>query len=427
MSVRVRPGAVTGRCSAPGSKSVTHRAVLGAVALGVPLVLSRPLESEDTEATVRLVEGLGASVRRAAAQWRVRPPGPSRAEEGPGRVHLGGSGTTLRLGLGIAARSSRRVRLDGDPSLRRRPVAELVEPLRVLGADLRTGPPSRPLPLTVRGPIRAGAVEVRAAQSSQPLSGLLLALSGLPEPSRIRRLGPVVSAPYVRQTCWVLERLGAPVRRSGGTYRVGGAARHRPPGLLRIPADGSSAAYLWAAAAVTGGDVEVRGAFTGPQPDLLILRVLRSCGVSVSVSPRGVRVAGKARRPFDVDLTPAPDLAPLLGVLAATIPATSALRGAPQLRLKESDRRSGTVRLTRSLGASVDERAGVLRVTGTDRPRRLSLRDLADHRMLMSAAVGALAAEGPSVLGPSGAVAKSYPAFFRDLASVGAELSEVPA
>ena len=125
-----------------------------------------------------------------------------------------------------------------------------------------------------------------------------------------------------------------------------------------------------------------------------------------------------------VDLTDAPDLYPLAGVLAAVTPGRSRLRGAPHVVHKESDRRAETGRLARAFGARVETDAMGLSIEGTSTPSRVTLPDLADHRLLMSAAVGALAADGPSQLGPAEAVGKSFPGFWDALRELGAEVDD---
>ncbi|EQD48513.1 3-phosphoshikimate 1-carboxyvinyltransferase, core domain protein, partial [mine drainage metagenome] len=207
----------------------------------------------------------------------------------------------------------------------------------------------------------------------------------------------------------------------GRTFRTTGPQRYRPA-VFRVPGDASGAAYLWAGAALTGGRVTVRGIDRRwPQADLAVLPLLRQYGASVRARGTSVTVAGDARRPFSVNLTDAPDLYPLAGVLAASAPGRSRLRGGAQVVHKESDRRAGTVRLARALGARVRSApGGALEIDGRARLRRLDLRGLSDHRMLMSAAVAALGADGPSRLGPRAAVGKSFPGFWRSLARLGA-------
>jgi 3-phosphoshikimate 1-carboxyvinyltransferase len=155
-----------------------------------------------------------------------------------------------------------------------------------------------------------------------------------------------------------------------------------------------------------------------PQADLAVLDLLENAGASVSRLPNGATVSGGTPRPFGVDLTDAPDLYPLAGVLAATTPGVSRIVGAEHAVLKETDRKAGTALLARCLGAAVEGTNHGLSIRGTRRPRALDLRQLSDHRLVMSGAVGALAAEGDSILGEREAVRKSFPGFWDAFATI---------
>jgi 3-phosphoshikimate 1-carboxyvinyltransferase len=261
-------------------------------------------------------------------------------------------------------------------------------------------------------------VSVDSSKSSQFASALLLTLPTLESPSTLNLLGDLVSMPYLDATLAVLRFHRVQVRRRGRRFDIPGGQRIHGDSF-DVPGDASSAAYLWAAAAVGGGSVRVDGVDRKwPQADLLVLDLLEKSGASVSRKERGAEVSRGKLVPFRVDLTDAPDLYPLAGVVAATIPGTSRLAGAEHVALKESDRRSSTALLARSMGARVEEGPFGLRITGTSRPRAFRLTTLTDHRLVMSAAVGALAAEGESTIGEREAVRKSFPGFWDALGKI---------
>lgn len=419
----VRPGPVYGRCVAPPSKSYTHRALVAAASLGVPLRVLGPLVADDTLATAVGLLRLGYPLLVRQDRWEIGRPAPGPSGDPEARLDCGDSGSTLRFLAPLAARAHGAVVLDGAPGLRRRPVAPLLDALEALGAHVTYEGRRGRLPVRLRGPIRAGTVAVDASESSQFASGLLMALAGLRRRSRIELQGEIVSAPYLDATVRTLRTLGAPVRRRGRTLDVGGPRSGPAPNAFLVPGDASSAAYLWAAAAITGGDVTVEGVGPEwPQADLRILALLRKAGSRVSRHRGAVRVRGRAIRPIRAELTDAPDLVPLVGVVAAGIPGTSRLRGAPHLVLKESDRRAGTIRLVRGLGASANGERDGLSIRGRPRTRALDLRREEDHRLVLSALVGALGAAGPSRVGRCEAIAKSYPTAAADLRSLGADL-----
>lgn len=419
-TVRILPGAVRGTALAPPSKSYTHRALIAAHLAARRYLVLHPLDADDTRATARALRRLGSRVRWGRTRWEVRPvAAESRARA---TIQCGESGTTLRFVAALAASSARPVRLVGRGRLPSRPMAELVQALRELGARCRFAGGAGRLPLDVEGPIHGGAVRLDASRSSQFASALLLTLPSVPGDSVLRLTGAIVSEPYLDATLAVVRRHGVRIDRRGRTFVIPGSQRYHGD-RFDVPGDASSAAYLWAAAAVTGGEVRVRGIPSNwPQADLAVLDLLERAGANVERVRDGATVRGRARRGFALDLTGAPDLYPLAAVVAATVPARSRLRGAPHVVHKESDRRAGAVRLARALGAEVEANRREVRIQGTRTPSAVEITDLDDHRLVMSAAVGALAGGGPSDVGDARAVAKSFPGFWVGLAALGGRI-----
>lgn len=414
-SVHLHGATARGVVRAPPSKSYTHRALIAGHLSRRTYHVLRPLDSNDTRATARAIRALGSEVRFGARSWTVRPRRGASLHRTV-RINCGESGTTLRFIAAVAAVQNRPVVLLGRGRLPRRPMAALLSALRELGATCEAA--SAEKPLEVRGPIHAGRVVLDASESSQFASALLLTLPTLLGDSVLELAGPIVSAPYLEATRSVLEFHGIRLERRGRRYFIPGGQSYRAS-AFRVPGDASSAAYLWAAAAVTGGSVRVTDVPVGwPQADLAILDLLKAAGATVRRFARGAEVRGRIKRPFVVDLTDAPDLYPLAGVLAAVVRGRSVLRGAAQVTLKESDRRAGTVRLARSMGARVRSSGEGLVIEGTDSSHPFSLPSLLDHRLVMSAAVGALVPRGTSVVGDTRAVEKSFPGFWTTLREV---------
>jgi len=415
--VRIRPGPVRGVVRAPPSKSYTHRALVTAHLAGRRFAVVRPLWSNDTLRTVGAIRALGSQVTLGRDRWIVTP---SRrgSQRGRSRIDCGESGTTLRFASALAALHYRPVELVGRGRLPLRPMGALTTALRTLGASVEEPAPPRSLPMVVRGPIRGGSVVVDASESSQFVSALLLALPTVSEASVLRLSGPPVSEPYIEATVAVLRSSRIRVTKGRQRFRIPGRQSYRGTSF-RVPGDASSAAYLWAAAAVAGGAVTVLGLpDPWPQADLAVLQLLRRFGARVVSRPRGTTVAFRERRPFRVELTDSPDLYPLAGVLAATARGVSTLAGAAHVAAKESDRRVETIRLATGMGATVRATADALRIEGRDDPRPLAVRDATDHRIVMSAAIGALAASGPSWVGRADAVNKSFPGFWAVLSQI---------
>jgi len=407
-----------GTVLAPPSKSYTHRALVAGHLTHRSYRVVRPLDSDDTRATARSLGALGTPVHRRSGSWTVDAP-TSVSSRRELRIDCGESGTTLRFVAAVAALVRRRVILRGRGRLPDRPMTGLLDALRSLGAKCRR---RATIPaVEVEGPIHAGRVALDASESSQFGSALLLTLPTLAGDSVVRLTGRIVSAPYLEVTLAVLSFHGIRVFRHGRTFSIPGGQSYRGSSFP-VPGDASSAAYLWTAAAMTGGEVHVNGVSEEwPQADRAILPLLELAGAEVVRTEGGATVRGRADRPFAVDLTDAPDLYPLAGVLAAVIPGKSVIRGAPHVVLKESNRKIGTARLARALGARVKVLPNGLAVEGTDSPHGLLVPDLSDHRLVMSAAVAALSARGRSTIGDARAVQKSFPEFWTVLERLGGE------
>lgn len=360
---------------------------------------------------------MGASVRFSPDRWTISPA--ARSKTSPISIDCGESGTTLRFVATLAARSARSTRLVGRGRLPQRPSAPLFAALESLGASCRRPRGDRELPTTVRGPLHGGRIRLDSSVSSQFTSSLLLTLPTVPGDSTVDLVGPIVSAPYIEATLAVLRHHRIRIGRRGRRFTIPGDQTYRGHRAI-VPGDASSAAYLWTAAAITGGTVRVTGVPTRwPQADLAILDVLTAAGARVRRTTLGATVAAGPLRGFTADLTSAPDLYPLVGVLAASIPARSRIEGAEHVVHKESDRRIGTQRLARAMGAKVTFRGDGLSVVGTDRPTHFHWRGVGDHRIVMSAAVGAFAADGVSTVEHAEAVAKSFPGFWDAVSSLG--------
>ena len=412
----VHPGTASGRVRAPPSKSYTHRALVAGHLSGRSYEVLAPLDSDDTRATARALAALGTQVRFRHDRWTLEP------RRRPGRhqrtIDCGESGTTLRFVAALAARGTEPVLLVGRGRLPERPIEPLLQALERLGAVCERPAGQQSLPALVHGPLHGGHVELDASVSSQFVSSLLLTLPTIREDSSLALRGSIVSEPYIEATLAVLRFHQVRAARRGRRFSIPGGQSYVGR-RMTVPGDASSAAYLWAAGALTGGRVEVEGVSSEwPQADLAMLSVLRRAGARVRVHRKGATVEGGSLRAFSVDLTSAPDLYPLVGVLAAGIPGTSELRGAAHVVHKESDRRAGTIALVRKLGGTARLSKQGLSIHGTSRPRAFRVRGLTDHRMVMSAAVAARAASGPSSIGDARVVSKSFPKFWSVLGSL---------
>jgi 3-phosphoshikimate 1-carboxyvinyltransferase len=371
-----------------------------------------PLRAGDTEATLEAVRAFGASVEETPGGLRVSSPGPSAPA---GEVDCRNSGAALRFLTAAAALLDREVRLTGDDSLRRRPMGPLLRALERLGVEVssRDGLP----PVSVRGPIRPGRTALRGDRSSQFLSGLLMAAPLAGGRVEIEVEGELVSRPYVELTEEAMARFGVRTEKTARGWTVTPA--EYVPAVHPVPGDWSSAAFLLAGAAVTGGEVTVTGLpWPTAQADARIVPILQAFGARVERGEGSVRVAGAPLGGARVELQDCPDLLPAAAVLGAVAEGETVIARAAHARLKESDRIAAMAAVLRALGCEAEEMRDGLRIRGGAPLTGAEVATRGDHRVVMAAAVAALRARGTTRIDHPRAHAISYPGFLDDLAAL---------
>jgi len=408
----VRPGRIDGACVAPPSKSALQRAIaVATLAAGRSRIAFSGL-CDDAAAALRAARALGAGVVENDGGVEIAGGGRPTGEP----LDCGESGLSLRLFTAVSALFDTELELLARGTLVRRSAAMVEAPLRALGARCSTsgGFP----PIRVRGPIRGGEVAVDGRDSSQLLTGLLIALPLCREDSVVSCPG-LASKPYVAMTMETLARFGVRVEADAALERfhIRGGQR-LAPAELRMEGDWSGAAFMLVAGAiagavaVTGLDLESR------QADRAVLDALRAAGAHCRAASDAVRVERGELRAFEFDAGHCPDLFPPLAVLAAYCEGESVLHGAARLVGKESDRRAVLVDELGGLGLAIRADGDVMRIRGGAlRGGRVDSRG--DHRIAMAAAVAALGAAAPLQIEGEACVSKSYPRFFADLGGMG--------
>ena len=381
--------------------------------------LRNPLVSDDTKATMDALYALGSDIRIDSHSVRIHCEG---LRPSPGVIDARNSGTTIRLIAGIASLLPAKTTLTGDESLVRRPMGPLVDALVQLGARCAyLGRPGNP-PLAVEGPIAGDRAEIPGGVSSQFVSSLLIACTQKRGPTELVVKGELRSRPYVDITLAMLRDFGGEVRESEGRFWVPGE-QPLSRDSFTVPGDYSSAAFPLAAASITGGDVVVRGlAKDSPQGDRAIVQHLETFGAKVSVDSGSVRVRGGDLRGAEIDVRHTPDLFPVLAVVGAVAPGRTVLTGGENLREKESDRISTTTALLRSMGAKVKPLPDGCEIEGGEKLRGATIDTQGDHRILMAAAVAALAASSETMITDDSSFAVSYPGFVRDMLQLGCRI-----
>ena len=432
----VQPAArLRGEPRLPGDKSISHRALIMAALAEGQSAISGAGDGRDVQATAGIVAALGASVERVRedglnVDYRVTSAGVDGLHEADGVLDCRNSGTSLRLCAGVLAGLAFFSVLDGDASLRSRPVARIIEPLRSMGADLRARRSDSLPPLVVigRSQLRAIDFETRVP-SAQVKSAILLA--GLRAQGRTTVREAVATRDHTER---MLRSRGVEVRRvseneSGGgpvAWTLEGGARLSPLDE-RVPADPSAAAFWLVAGAVhPDAALTLRGVGVNPTRraaiDFLVRMGARieETAVGDPSSDTGEPLADLMVRSSEltaIDLGPAEvaaaiDEIPILCLAATQARGKTTIRGAGELRNKESDRIAGIAAGLTALGARIAISGDDIAITGPTPLVGAATETLDDHRLAMTFAVAGLIARGTTTIDLAESAAVSYPSFF---------------
>jgi 3-phosphoshikimate 1-carboxyvinyltransferase len=433
---------VRGEPRLPGDKSISHRAlIMAALADGDSSVVGAG-DGRDVQATARVVAALGASVERVRddglnVDYRVRSPGADGLHEPDGVLDCRNSGTSLRLLSGVLAGLPFFSILDGDASLRSRPVARIIEPLRSMGAELYARRSDTLPPLVVIGRPRLRAIDFSTrVPSAQVKSAILLA--GLRAEGRTTVRESVATRDHTER---MLRSRGIEVRRepassSGGgpvAWSIEGGSRLRPVDE-RVPADPSAAAF-WLVAGAVHPDAQLTLRAVGVNPTRrAAIDLLVRMGARIEERPldgRAAVMASESGEPLAdltvssselraIDLGPdevaaAVDEIPILCLAATQARGRTTIRGAGELRNKESDRIAGIAAGLTALGAKIAVDGDDISIDGPTPLSGGQTQTFDDHRLAMTFAVAGLIASGSTSIDRADSAAVSYPGFFTEL------------
>jgi 3-phosphoshikimate 1-carboxyvinyltransferase len=435
----VRPAArLRGSPALPGDKSISHRSLLLALLARGESTIAAAGDGDDVRSTAGIVGALGATVERTAVtggrvDYRVVSPGGDALVEPEGVLDCGNSGTTTRLAAGVLAGRPLFAVLDGDRSLRRRPMGRVTEPLTLMGAGFAGRAGGTLLPLAISGRARLTPIRYDTpVPSAQVKSAVLLA--GLAAEGETAVTEAVATRDHTER---MLRARGIDVEETTGpdgahTVRLNGPTL--PSAIAEtVPADPSGAAF-WLVAGSIHPDAELRldGVSTNPTRRAII-DILRRMGASIEEhdreapgGPDGEPLADltvRSSRLRAVDLSPADvaaaiDEIPILALAAAVADGTSRFRGVGELRHKESDRVAGIVEGLTALGARVSVDGDDIEIHGGTRLTGAVTETHDDHRLAMTFAIAGLIAGGTTTVRQPASAAISYPGFFRELEGV---------
>ncbi len=430
---------VGGNIQLPGSKSISNRALLLAAMAEGTTTLHNLLASDDTQYMLQALSELGVQLELGRGNSctvqgaggplvkdvKTLASAPSNRTAEPLQLHLGMAGTAYRpltaalcLGQGVFD-------LLGNQRMKQRPIGDLIDGLRLLGADIEyLGAPDFPPVRIIGTGLNGGKIKMRGDISSQFITSLLLSAPLAREGVQVAIEGELVSKPYLDITLALMKSFGAKAEHLNHEVFTVHPGNYRAVSSYLIEGDASNATYFLAAGAISGSGVTVHGlGRDSVQGDLRFTEVLRAMGAGVEIGERAVSVTPAALKAIDMDLNHIPDAAMTAAVLALFAEGTTHLRNLYNLRVKETDRLSALAIELRKVGASVVEGRDFLSITPPQTWVPATIDTYDDHRMAMCFSLLALKGMPVTINDPK-CVAKTFPNFFTEFAKIGARSSE---
>ena len=450
MPVIIQPSQIKGIIQAPASKSSMQRACAAALLSKGTSFIQNPGYSNDDKVALDIIQRLGANIKKANGGWQVTSNGVQPVSD---EINCGESGLSIRMFTPLAALSDKEITIVGSGSLLKRPMDFFDEVLPQLGISVISN--KGKLPLTIKGPLKPGNIEIDGSLSSQFLTGLIMAYSASPlaplQPRAPERSGGtgrgeqtsedsdnrnitikvknLKSKPYIDLTLDVMKQFGLTVPENknygefifhkdfsknsflgiGSTYNVEG--------------DWSGGAFLLVAGAIAG-PITVRGLnMMSAQGDKIIVEALMSANAGIAIEAKGIKVHPVAMKAFEFDASDCPDLFPPLVALAAFCKGETRLNGVNRLIHKESNRAKSLQEEFGKMGIRIDVEDDLMRINGGEVIKGTTVHSHHDHRIAMACAVAALKTDSETIIENAEAVNKSYPDFYWHLKKLGADVS----
>ncbi len=416
MNVRIKPSKLIGRVNAPSSKSFSHRMLIAAALAGGVSEISNISASEDIDATVGALTALGAKIFREGNTYTVmgiKTPSASAV------IDCRESGSTMRFIIPIAAALGCSCEFRGRGKLPERPITPYIRELGKNGAVITQT--EGVMPFTMNGTLKGGDYILEGDISSQFITGLLFALPICSGNSVIRLVSKLESKPYADMTVEALSRFGINIDESEDkdglpVYRIRGGQKYRSADVS-VEGDYSQAAFYFAANAL-GSEIKVDNLNENSvQGDKKILEIIGG------ISYNKINDSGLRRLPaFSADVSDIPDLVPILTVLGCFTDGVSRITGAKRLKIKESDRLEAIASALNNIGGKVTVKDDSLEIEPVDGFHGGVIDGCNDHRIVMASAIASTMADGEITITDAEAVAKSYPDFWTDFASLGGNI-----
>lgn len=396
----------------PGSKSYTHRILIAAALSDGMCTIHNGLKSEDTFLTLNALKQMGTPIDMRKNRFVVHG---TQGKLNPcvDPVYLGNSGTSMRLLTAVAAIGQGVYTLTGTQRMGERPIQDLLDGLVQMGVETHAIRNNGCPPVSVKGnEVPGGSIELKCGVSSQFLSALLLIGPYTQNGVEIKVTQGPVSKPYVDMTVDVMEALGVEVERNGYDYfKVSGKRIYRA-GTYEVEPDCSQAGYFWAAAAICGARIKVKGTSKkSRQGDVRFTELLENMGCDVACDGDGISVSGGSLSAITADMAHMPDMVPTLAVVAAFAKGTTVIQNVGHLKAKESDRLGSVVTELSKIGIEASCSETGMKIKG-GQPKGAEIDTYGDHRLAMSFALAGLKVPGIAIRDER-CVEKSFPNFWK--------------
>lgn len=412
MDKKIIPSSLSGEVIIPPSKSAAHRALICAALSDETSRVSPFCTSKDLRATAACLKALGMNINEDKDGYTV-----SRGETiNGGTLDFNESGSTARFLLPVAAALGANVTAIGSGRLPERPMDILTKLFREHGVEVS----GDKLPMTIKGKMKGGDFCLPGNISSQYISGLLLAAPLMDEDVNIILTTAPESVGYIDMTISAMKKYGVEVEETNNGWRVSKEQKYKNTNTV-IEGDWSQAAFFMSAAAI-GSNIKIKGLdFASLQGDMAALDVFAAFGANISIIDGVLHIKRGELRGIEVNARDIPDMVPAIAVTAAFAEGITVIHSAERLRIKESDRIKTTLAVLTAMGIKTEEKQDGMIIYGGE-PKGAIIDGANDHRIVMSAAVGAAFAEGESLITGADAINKSYPEFFKDFKRIGGKV-----
>jgi len=419
MKITIHPSQLKGIIQAPASKSSMQRACAAALLSKGTSTIYNPGHSNDDKAALDIIQKLGAKIQIESSELKVESSGINPIAD---EINCGESGLSIRMFTPIVALSDKEITINGSGSLETRPMDFFDDILPLLGVKIKSN--DGKLPITVQGPLIPANIEVDGSLSSQFLTGLLMAYSAAGAKDVSIKVKDLKSKPYIDLTLDVMKQFGmnVPENKNYKEFVFHNEPTQDSPRQYTVEGDWSGGAFLLVAGTIAGS-ITVRGLdLSSTQADRKIMDALMNANAAIAMETKGIQAHPGGLRGFEFDATDCPDLFPPLVALAAYCEGDTRIKGVRRLKHKESNRAVTLQDEFDLMGVKIVIEDDTMIIHGGI-VKGADVHSHHDHRIAMACAVAALGANSETVIEEAYAVKKSYPDFYNDLKSLGANVS----